>query len=298
MIKATSKSQDGALSILRNTNIAYSVGDSMFVGLGKGVLIQLEGHEAFVHISSVTRQDLSFRFSRVNQQKVSVRGDTGAKLSVSDCVEISIPAFEALGLSELIERGSGYTKGDLLIVQNGSPSKNVRDNKLNNAAFEVIDTDENGGIKRIRVKEKGEYYVAPAEDCELSGGSGKGARISIDFEEKAEKKFEERQIIKVERTPAFTFIEFDAPFNSLIKEGQIMAKKWKMTLSSNYPSDNDGIQIKYNCIKNFTPKLGLPLIPPNSPSAIPLYNNTVLQLDQQLSDMKDEIKWLKEKILG
>jgi|TARA_R110000823_G_scaffold291675_2_gene410079 hypothetical protein len=294
MIQATKKSATGFLNILKDSNTGYSLGGDNFHGVRKGSLIQLEGDPSFVAISNNTRKDFCFKFEKVEDKKLLIKQDIQAKLAVGDFVSIKIPRFEALGLSGLIERGKGYNVGDIVQISEGNPTLDVVTNKLNDTSLEVISVDENGAIIKLRLKSKGEYYEPPQEECWLEGGEGQGARISLDFQESIEKKKVEKQIVKIERSPSFTFITLDTNFSFEIEKSELEFGKWEVTLSSNH-FQQDGVY-GYSLLSKFTPNLNFPLLPENALDPISIYNRTILQLDKQIYDLKQQIDWLKSKI--
>tara|TARA_R110002167_G_scaffold4621_8_gene21788 strand:- start:770 stop:1654 length:885 start_codon:yes stop_codon:yes gene_type:complete len=294
MIQATKKSATGFLNILKDSNTGYSLGGDNFHGVRKGSLIQLEGDPSFVAISNNTRKDFCFKFEKVEDKKLLIKQDIQAKLAVGDFVSIKIPRFEALGLSGLIERGKGYNVGDIVQISEGNPTLDVVTNKLNDTSLEVISVDENGAIIKLRLKSKGEYYEPPQEECWLEGGEGQGARISLDFQESIEKKKVEKQIVKIERSPSFTFITLDTNFSFEIEKSELEFGKWEVTLSSNH-FQQDGVY-GYSLLSKFSPNLNFPLLPENALDPISIYNRTILQLDKQIYDLKQQIDWLKSKI--
>jgi len=294
MIQATKKSATGFLNILKDSNTGYSLGGDNFHGVRKGSLIQLEGDPSFVAISNNTRKDFCFKFEKVEDKKLLIKQDIQAKLAVGDFVSIKIPRFEALGLSGLIERGEGYNVGDIVQISEGNPTLDVVTNKLNDTSLEVISVDENGAIIKLRLKSKGEYYEPPQEECWLEGGEGQGARISLDFQESIEKKKVEKQIVKIERSPSFTFITLDTNFSFEIEKSELEFGKWEVTLSSNH-FQQDGVY-GYSLLSKFSPNLNFPLLPENALDPISIYNRTILQLDKQIYDLKQQIDWLKSKI--
>jgi hypothetical protein len=294
MIQATKKSATGFLNILKDSNTGYSLGGDNFHGVTKGSLIQLEGDSSFVAISNNTRKDFCFKFEKVEDKKLLIKQDIQAKLAVGDFVSIKIPRFEALGLSGLIERGKGYNVGDIVQISEGNPTLDVVTNKLNDTSLEVISVDENGAIIKLRLKSKGEYYEPPQEECWLEGGEGQGARISLDFQESIEKKKVEKQIVKIERSPSFTFITLDTNFSFEIEKSELEFGKWEVTLSSNH-FQQDGVY-GYSLLSKFSPNLNFPLLPENALDPISIYNRTILQLDKQIYDLKQQIDWLKSKI--
>jgi len=294
MIQATKKNATGFLNILKDSNVGYSLGSDNFHGIRKGSLIQLEGDPSFVTISNSTRKDFCFKFEKVEDKKLLIKQDIQAKLAVGDFVSIKIPRFEALGLSGLIERGEKYNVGDIVQISEGNPTLDVVTNKLNDTSFEVAAVDENGAIIKLRLKSKGEYYEAPQEECWLEGGEGQGARISLDFQECIEKKKVEKQIVKIERSPSFTFVTLDTNFAYEIEKSELEFGKWEITLSANH-FQKDGVY-GYSLLSNFTPNLNFPLLPENTLDPISIYNRTILQLDKQMYDLKQQIDWLKSKI--
>mgnify|MGYP006408283063 FL=1 len=179
-------------------------------------------------------------------------------------------------------------------ISEGNPTLDVVTNKLNDTSLEVISVDENGAIIKLRLKSKGEYYEPPQEECWLEGGEGQGARISLDFQESIEKKKVEKQIVKIERSPSFTFITLDTNFSFEIEKSELEFGKWEVTLSSNH-FQQDGVY-GYSLLSKFTPNLNFPLLPENALDPISIYNRTILQLDKQIYDLKQQIDWLKSKI--
>jgi hypothetical protein len=137
MIQGSKKTATGFLHILKETNVAYSLGNDNFHGIRKGSLIQLEGDPSFITVSDNERKNFCFKFERIEDDKLLIKQDIEARLSVGDFISINVPRFEALGLSGLIEKGKGYNVGDVLQVSDGHPTLDVVNNKANNTSFEV-----------------------------------------------------------------------------------------------------------------------------------------------------------------
>jgi hypothetical protein len=294
MIQGSKKTATGFLHILKETNVAYSLGNDNFHGIRKGSLIQLEGDPSFITVSDNQRKNFCFKFERIEDDKLLIKQDIEARLSVGDFISINVPRFEALGLSGLIEKGKGYNVGDVLQVSDGHPTLDVVNNKANNTSFEVGSVDDTGAILKLRIKSKGEYYQPPEEECWLEGGEGEGAKISLDFEECSEKKKIEKQVVKIERTPSFTIITIDKKFVDFVKNSTLEFGKWEVKLSANHFQE-DGVY-GYSLITNFTPNLNFALLPENALNAVSIYNRTMMQLDSQIHDLKQQIDWLKSKI--
>ena len=296
MVKTFKKGQEGYLSILKNTNEAYSIGGYSFSNIKNGSLIQLNGQPTFCNVVSSKPMDLHFKFEKIENDKILVRGNTGAQITVGDFILVSIRTYEVFGLSGILSKGKGYVIGDVLEIRSGDPKRNVQTNKLHNASFEVKEIDDSGGIKKIRVLDRGIYFKAPQEDCVLEGGAGAEAIISVDFEEQSERLTIDRQVKSLERSVSLTKIQLDIPIASIVKSAEFKINKWKMVLSSNYVGEEDAFCFGYLIIGDFTANMGYPLIPANATSPSAIYNETLIKMDKEIHDLREQIDWLKSKV--
>lgn len=294
MIAAEKKNKSGILSILPSSNEAYSVGESSFMGIGRGSLLQIDGFTDLVTVSSCDKKEFYFKFSKKNDYEIVLNRDVGAVLSQGDYLSILSSTYETLGLSDFIDRGSGYKEGDLLEIKSGKPTKNISTNLINNAVFEVKETTESGAVKKLKVHSKGEYVEPPEEECELFGGNGFGIKISLFFEEKNEKRLIERQIKEINRTPIETYISLDSPLYDCSKNGEFKISKWKAILNTNYFGAK-GFSLKFRTCDNVTEYLKLPLLPPNAHNAEAVYNKVITQLDKKIEELENRIKLLESR---
>lgn len=272
------------------------MGESSFMGVGRGSLLQIDGFDELVSVSSCEKKDFYFKFSKKDDHSILINRDVGATLSKGDYVDILSSTYETLGLSDIADRGSGYSEGDLLEVKAGKPTKNVSSNLINNAVFEVMDVDARGSVKKLKLAARGEYIEPPDEEVQLHGGGGSGVRVSLFFEERNEKGRAERQIKSIDRTHIDTHISFDSPLYGYSKSAELKVSKWKVVLNTNYSGGSGGSPLHYRVCDSVTEHLGLPFLPPNCYNAEVIYNKVIVLLDKKIFDLERKIEYLESRL--
>lgn len=296
MITTTKKSSKGVINLKKDSNVAYSIGSDNFHGIKGDSMMQIDGSSSFINVSEAGLKKFKFNFEKIEDKKILIKQDIENKLSVGDFITINLIKYEALGLSSIEEKGSNYLVGDILQVSDGEPTIDTVTNLSNCTSFEVTSTDENGGIKKLKLKSKGEYSKVPdQEQLFLKGGSGSNACITLDFEECSEKKQQERQIVEIERTPSFTFFILDQPISRFLIKSNFEFSKWQVIMAANFTKE-DGVY-HYSLVNNFSPNLKLPLMNENIQNPISVYNSVILQLDSHIKDLKEQVDWIKSKIV-
>lgn len=296
MITATKKSPKGLLYLKKDSNIAYSLGSDNLLGMREGSMMQIGDQSSFTNVSDVQLKNFKFNFEKTEDKKLLIRQDIENKLSIGDFITINFIKYEALGLSSIEQKGLGYLIGDIVQISDGEPTINTSTNLANCTSFEVTAIDEVGGIKKLKLKSKGEYSQVPKQEVlKLYGGSGENAAVTLDFEECNEKKQEERQIVDIQRAPTFTFFVLDQAVSRFLSKSSFEFKKWQVTLAANFTKE-DGTY-SYSLINKFSPNLKLPLMNENVENPIAVYNSIILQLDSQIKDMKEQIDWIKSKLI-
>ena len=129
----------------------------------------------------------------------------------------------------------------------------------------------------------------------MQGGSGENAVITLDFEECSEKKQQERQVVDIQRTPSFTFFVLDQSISRFLNKSSFEFKKWQVTLAANFTKEDGAYS--YSLINKFSPNLKHPLMNENIQNPTAVYNSIILQLDSQIKDMKEQIDWIKSKLV-
>lgn len=296
MITATKKSPKGLLCLKKDSNIAYSVGSDNLLGMREGSMMQIDNQSSFVNVSDVQLKNFKFNFEKTEDKKLLIKQDIQNKLSIGDFITINLIKYEALGLSSIEQKGSDYLVGDIVQISDGEPTIDTVTNLANCASFEVTATNEVGGIKKLKLKSKGEYSQVPKQELlQLQGGSGENAVITLDFEECSEKKQEERQVVDIQRTPSFTFFVLDQSISRFLNKSSFEFKKWQVTLAANFTKEDGAYS--YSLINKFSPNLKLPLMNENIQNPTAVYNSIILQLDSQIKDMKEQIDWIKSKLV-
>lgn len=272
------------------------MGSDNLLGMREGSMMQIDNQSSFVNVSDVQLKNFKFNFEKTEDKKLLIKQDIQNKLSIGDFITINLIKYEALGLSSIEQKGSDYLVGDIVQISDGEPTIDTVTNLANCTSFEVTATNEVGGIKKLKLKSKGEYSQVPKQELlQLQGGSGENAVITLDFEECSEKKQQERQVVDIQRTPSFTFFVLDQSISRFLNKSSFEFKKWQVTLAANFTKEDGAYS--YSLINKFSPNLKLPLMNENIQNPTAVYNSIILQLDSQIKDMKEQIDWIKSKLV-
>ena len=122
-------------------------------------------------------QDSKYQASEVNVDNLIVYLD-GEQLSLGNDYDVnlnySVPLYGADRNNFVLEGGSGYVEGDIITISGGTPYTSV-------ATFLIESVLAGGVIQRAELIDPGLYIEIPTAPFTLTGGTGFGAGLSVEF---------------------------------------------------------------------------------------------------------------------
>lgn len=283
------KSYGGLISAEKGSNVVYSVGDAgAWSTVKNGSLLQVEDHQEFYPIIETQSESLEFKFEKTENNKILIKNNISS-LNENDSLFIDIKEYQFFTLTGVVSGGSGYQENDTLEIQDGHPFIDVNTNTSCRTSFKVVAVDENGAVVKLRPIEKGKYINNIfGASLKLVGGSGNGAEISAEFELSGKSTFFEKNIVKIERSPSFTFLSFSTPLPNYVTSGFFKFDKWKMILASPYLGRSSKA-MPYSIVRDFTPNYSYPLMTIGSTSPEVIYNDSMIKLDKKIQELEQKI---------
>lgn len=278
-------------SCLKNTNRVISSTETNWAAVRNGSFLLFNSDSEFYSVGSSKEIKIIKDFSTLSPQVLSISGYCCPLFLNNDNVEVSFKEFEVDDILGIFSSGIGYTQGDILTLNGGTPYFDISSNATEPATFKVILVDERGSITHIEAENRGCYIEPPHQTSTLKGGTGKNAGLNLSYKVSDTRRIIDRVIEEVTYHPEQTLLKLNYPLDSTIKKGKIVLNKWELLLTSNYIGENK-LNSSYKILRDYTPHLGLPLISQNSPSFEKLYNKSSQILDLRIKNIEDKLSKL------
>lgn len=281
-------------SILPNTNRIISESDSDWTAIRQGNLVKFKNDEIFYQAVKVENKFEIRDFEVINNHTLVVKENTSIFLSPGDTLTLSYKEYGLLTVFSVLSGGKNYKVGDLIFLEGGIPSKNVEDGSSNSTILQVVEILPGGTITRVAVESRGRYIESPSKQCSVTGGSGSGAIVEIEFKLLNDRAVVERDIVKID-VGNETKITLSYPISTAVKEGKLSSKKSVLILNTNYVGDlKSGAQ--FDVARDFTLNYGWPLLVANSFSTHSLINQILHAQDKKIKELEIRITELEKSI--
>lgn len=233
-------------------------------------------------------------FIAISNIEIEIEENNQVLIFAGDSIKISYKEYQLLTVVSPIDRGTGYSKGDILYLDGGVLSFNTFDGSSKPAKVKVDSVSAEGAIIQMSMDDVGKYIKAPEETCNLNEGHGKGARVKVKFHEYSERNIIEKMVVSCSKNFGKVRIRMDSPLPENITDGKISLEKWEMLLSSNYAGENM-VGESYELTKDFTPNLNFPLVTKGSFHPESFYNMSINLIEAEFMRLRKEISELKAK---
>ncbi len=282
-----------SVSILENSNRVVSSSSDNFGGLREGSYIKIGDDNILYSISKIKRFFYLKDFEIINTRTLKINSSTGIDLQNNDTIKIIYDEYELNSIINIFNKGKFYKEGEIIIIKGGELSTDLASGINYPTRLEIEGIDEDGGITRLGLKEKGKYVVFPPIKSEVNG-TGENAILETKYSIIENRSIIERVIKKLDIKDSETIIELDYSLPIGLKTGKLSVEKWEMFLDKNYNRDTV-YNIDYKIFKDFTPICQLPLLLNNSTSFFIIFNQAMQKLDSEINSLKNQIKELKDK---
>lgn len=280
-----------SLSIKNNTNEAYCCTLDDLSKVREGSYLRVNKENAFYVINFASKEELAWDFKVVDSKCISIAEDVIPKLQYGDSIFLSFPQYEMDIVTAILNNGSGYKVGDILSVDAGIPSLDVKEGEYLSTKIIVTNIKEGGVISRIGVKNRGLYIKAPEGECKMKGGSGEGAVFDISFSVLDEALVLEREVSSLSSQDNTSTIIVSNPIQEGLSSGKLSVKKWKLVLNTLYP--NLVNRAPYSISRDFTPVLELPMMMQNSLTIDVVYNQAINMLEREIISLREQINEIR-----
>lgn len=282
-----------AASILKNTNKIITHSEADCTGVRENTFVKFKDDSTFYTVAESESLFYIKDFETISRNKLKINDDVVTVLLPNDVLTISYKEYELLTLNSIINKGVGYKIGDKLFANGGIPSINILDNISAPLSLIVTQIGPNGEIETIQIDRRGKYTECPQKNCDIVGGSGKGAILDLDFKTLENRVITEKDIAFVEFNGSYSIVTLAYSLPVGVKDGKISINKWELLLNTNYANDT---KINQTCevLRDVTPNLALPLLIRNSFSIDSIFNQAMIMLDNRIKDLENNILLLKE----
>jgi hypothetical protein len=274
-------------SVIQGTNNVIGCSKADWSLVKNGSFIVLGDDKTFYRVVDKKRFLFEKEVSVINESRLKIDYNVGALLNIEDEIAFTHTEYEANAVS-VSSAGQGYSTGEILRLEGGVCKYNSFDEIDTPCRIEVLETDSDGGITSVGIKNEGIYILPPQSDNNVSGGSGSGCALNTSFKTKEIKPIEERGIENIALSDSHTLIDLNHPLPPRLKSGIIKTEKWELSLAVNYTKESK-FNSSYEIIKDFTPNCDLPLMYSDIKSSHMVYNESMSIIDQRLKDIEDKL---------
>tara|TARA_Y100000593_G_scaffold87201_1_gene167282 strand:- start:1697 stop:2581 length:885 start_codon:yes stop_codon:yes gene_type:complete len=283
-------------SIEKGTNklICESRCNSGFVKPGS--YVKFESSAESYQVANSEEKMFIFDFLLNRKDVILIENEEAKAFVIGDVLDITYKEFELYQDVIITKQGQGYSVGDIIELNEGEPFEEKETGIKHLAKLRVIETDSNGGIRRLRIDNSGKYVSIGQENILLNwkatGGRGTGLELNLTFNEVSNRAFTKREVsgLKKAKNGWFVFLNYDLPFR--MPEGKVSCVKRLITLTSEFSAQTKFSE-HFNLIVDFTENYNLPILLENSFALPFVYNKGVHLLDAKIKELEERIKKLE-----
>lgn len=237
-------------------------------------------------------------FEVLSNGNLLIKESVDINLTLGDVIDVSYKEYELDPKVSILNKGSGYLVGDVLIVKEGVPYADP-DSKIDRySRLEVYEIDGAGGIISLKLIDSGRYIKVPTEQVlfgyQPQGGKGSGLELVLIYKTVSNRAMISREVFGVVKDGVDYIVMLNHQLPDYIREGKLSVKKYQLFLSSSYASESK-FNANYKLITDFTENYKLPYLVENSLSAAAIYNETVTVLDAKIKSLEDKIAKLEDR---
>jgi hypothetical protein len=280
------------VTLTEGSNRAYANTDSDLSALRAGSFLKIVDVGELYRVLSTEKQFFIKRFENLGNAIISIEGDVSGILAPGDQVQVSFKEY-IVGEFFLKGSGPGYSVGDKLILRSANSVQSLSTGKDFDASFNVDEVDSKGCVKKLSIVNRGRYLVESEkkEIYTLNDGCGSGAEVEVLFMENGNVRIVEKTIFESNAQGTATVITLESDFVQNIKSGKLSFEKW--TIELKHPHRKASVRNREATItRDFTPYLGLPIIPGTNDVTETHYNKTISILDRRIEALERKVNRL------
>jgi hypothetical protein len=232
-----------------------------------------------------------FQVISESQIRLNLSDEDAINLMVGDEIRMILPAYNLLGLFGINDGGKDYKENDVIEIE-GLVVISKDTNQPDYAKFLVSEVNVNGSINKLSVLENGRYIKVPENNIIVSGGSGSGCNLHVEFNPKPI-IYSTENIIKdyklFDKNLHDFWLEF--PIQSGFNIGTLTVQKWDAFIDCNYAGLNK-IGKPFILHQHFTPQLHLPMLLKDGINTDLIINQIILRLENKIIALEDRLNKL------
>lgn len=278
------------ISVRNGSNEIFAQTGYKWAGVSERCYIRAQKDSISYSIKSIEEIKLSEKFEVKNSKTILLEDDSSLPyLMDNDEIELVFKEYEVFEVENILDSGSGYSKGDVVRLSGGIPVESFSGSEENRASFEVTGVGKNGEIRMIKLKNSGRYSEVPdLSNHVVSDGNGSSAQFSVEFKAKDNRTSVRRQIINRIPTDGKVLLFLDSAIPDNQKRGVFTVTKDKIVLESDYMGVTNDSAL-HEIIRDFTPNYRLPFAAPNSQNIEFVFNQAMSLIDNELKKINQRL---------
>jgi hypothetical protein len=283
------------ISVEKDSNLLIGSSDEKFAGIRDGSLIKID-EDSFLYTVIGKNNWLYIEdFTLSDSKTIKIDKNIGVNLQKGDNIKISFKEFELVMIENILDKGDSFTEGDELYLESGEVNVDIKTGRGEPTILKIDSLEENNGIKRLSIIDKGKYITPPQNPVKVTNNNGQSALLNLNFQENTNRAIVERTITNIHYQENQTLLSLNYSLPPNLKEGKLSCEKNALKITPNYLGSTNS-NLPFKIYKDFTPYLNIPLTSKNSLSPELIFNKAMHKIDERFSQNDKEIKELKEII--
>ena len=269
--------------------------DQLFVGGTRKILtkngstILIGGNQVPYQIETSETINLKRKFTRVENNSISLKGNFLYKIAPNDEPQISFEEYEAETIIDFEQKNNcKYEIGEKIYAQGGVPSSSKTNLTGEYTELVVKKVDERGKILNLSINSPGKYIYPPENPVQVMNSQGEVIEVNFDFTESISATILQKTVNKVIYKDGETLINFSYSLPPKVDSGDISLKKQIVYLNKGFTFGSLENAI---CEINFdvSPLLKIPMIPSEVVQANAMYNQGIKILEEKILELEKRI---------
>ena len=269
--------------------------DQLFVSSTRKVLtkngstILIGGNQVPYQIETSEIINLKRKFTRIDNNSVSVKGNFLYKISPNDEAQITFEEYEAESIQSFEQKNNHkYELGEKIYAQGGVSSSSNTNLTGEYAELGVKKVDDKGKILNLSINSPGKYIYPPENPVQVMNSHGEVIEVDFDFTESISASILQKTVSQVIYKDGQTIINFNYSLPPKVDSGDISLKKQIVYLNKGF---NFGSLENAICEISFdlSPLLKIPMIPSEAVQTNTMYNQGIKILEEKILELEKRI---------
>lgn len=284
------------VSVQNGSNKITGSSEENFGGIRNDSLIKISDDSILYTILDKENSTYIRDFTVLDSKTILIEDDISNNLQLGDNIKIIYSEYELMMILNIKDKGKNFNIGDELFLNGGTVNIDISTGNGNPTFLKVTEIDENGGIRKLEIKNKGKYLISPENPVTVTNKFDNSAQLELKYNECYQKNILEREILNINLKENKSYINFNYSLPPNLIKGNFSIEKTSLILQSPYLGTSKK-NIPYQIYKDFTVNLKIPTMLPNSTSPNIIFNKAIIILDSKYKEMEDRINKL-EKLLN